>query len=503
MFAAITLGAGPLWSQPADNGRPPASPPSPAALAPDEVWAQVAAAYRAAPVGERIRIGVLKPRPIPAEKFDPADHDPDRLALEEFMRGGRGAGFDEQRGVVFLRVAPGAALASGGEPATAPGPALRLEMGDLRVFAEPGRLIAARSSVPGGVVLRTFQGPVTLLELEKLMPPLLLPQLAMALGDPASQSSFLPGLARVRWESAQRGRELGRAVVLLRGVVNAAGSVRPIEVAVDESTHRLARVRLMPADHGAEPVQAVALEMFVSPIDPGEPASWRIETTGRIVVPSLDQLRSAPPVEPTAPANPPTPSAGIKPGDPLPQLYLFNARTEAWANEKSIPGRFAGVVPEDVTEFRIALLFFVPAREGARSGTALDALARMQGALAVVLAEAPAAPGDPPLLGAGVGLGELDRFDESRRLALRDWSRAPGEPPASGRARPGEIPILCSPVGAAMLQQLGGAAEKSGAAGPVIVIVDQSLTVLGVIGVASDSAAIAQDIRSAARPKGR
>ncbi|HRJ50268.1 MAG TPA: hypothetical protein PKU91_07030, partial [Phycisphaerales bacterium] len=341
----------------------PAAEVAPPVPAPDVAWRRVAESYRTGPVGERVRIGVMTARPS-----RPMPDDPDAAAIEEFLRRG-GPGGEEQRGVVFLRIADPAAVAAArdglGEPSlpmavTSPvralltGRVVLLEMGDLRVHAEPGRLMIARRSVPGGVVLRTLDGPITIDHLREVMPPIMLPQLALALGTEDGNEPLVPGLPPVEWETSQRIRESGRPRLVIRGRGGSAAGDWRVEAVIDEATHRLSRVVLTgPAPgSGAGPA---GVEWFISPIDPGDPASWRIDTAGRIAVDSIDKLRSAPP----APAV--DHSARVQAGERLPPLHLYNAGTEAWANEASSAGRFAGVVPEEMDRFRIALLMYLPA----------------------------------------------------------------------------------------------------------------------------------------------
>ncbi|MCC6425379.1 MAG: hypothetical protein IT435_01030 [Phycisphaerales bacterium] len=483
--APAALGGG-IHFQPADPPAPEKADPQ--ELSPGEVWQRVTAAYRAAPFAERIRIGIVKPKPLPAPD-EPSQPDADRLALEDFLRAS--SGMDEQRGVLFLRVAPltpttpttPTAPAPTADPQAPISTCLRLEMGDLRIFGEPGRLLAVRASVPGGVVMRTFDGPLTIGELERLMPPLMLPQLAIAIGDVANRDRFLPGLPAVSWLTSQRAKEGSHPVLLLRGTAGDGSSQRNIEAAIDESTFRIARLKVgsTNADEPTDGSAATSLELFITPIEPGDPASWRIETEGRIAVTTLAELRSAPPVAP------PPPNISIKAGDALPQFYLFNAQTETWANEESPAGRFAGVVPED-GQFRIALVVFVPVGDGPQGRELHESLARVREMIHEAIGDEAASVG---MYAAGVALGELDRFDDSRRRAMRDWSLSDPLNSAPGSR---SIPLLCSPAGAGLLSRLGGK-------GPVIVVTDQTLTVRDVIELpaAADAAAAGQRLRAAIR----
>lgn len=454
-------------NQPANQlaNQPASQPPEPPVPAPDVVWKQIASTYRTGTIAERIRVGVLRPRP--ASKPDPlSPPEPDRLALEELLRSG-GPDADEQRGVVFLRMAPQRPQQPGESS-----PIIRLEMGDLRVFGEAGRLIATRSSVPGGVVLKNFEGPITVPQLHRLMPPLALPQLSLALDPDPDHVQLCPGVSPPQWRTVQRVREAGKPRFVLRGVATSARGEHQVQVTVEEATSRLTHVRVGPAESSPDTARGsgeAVLELFITQIDPGDPASWRIDTSGRIAVASLDELRSAPPAAPVVQ------STLLKDGDPLPQLYLYNAQAESWSSEKSPAGRFGGIVQEDASAFRIALLVFLPPAPGDQP--AKELLARACSAMEQALADASRASTPSPdsrgpaLACAGVAMIELERFDEVRRTALRDWTSM-----QIGTPR-GAMPLLCSPAGKSMQSRFAEHNE------PVILIVDQSLTVRKLIAI--------------------
>ncbi|MCG3123124.1 MAG: hypothetical protein GIKADHBN_01533 [Phycisphaerales bacterium] len=468
----------PLVTQPpvARAGSIHAAQPAAPVPAPEVVWRNVIAAYRNGPIAERVRVGIITPRP--RKPTDPTDTaDADRLALESFLREG-GPDADERRGVIFFRSAP-----------TPTGDRLiRLEMGDLRVFAETGMIAAIRQSVPGGIVVRVFDGPVTTRQFAELMPPLMLPQLAMSLARPDEPFDLLPGLPAIEWELAQRIRDGSQTRLQLRGTTASARGEHRVEIAVDEASFRFVRVKVTaPPDQPidpktGEPVDGdVVLELFITPIDPGDPAQWRLATDGRIAVGAIEELRSAPPAP--AIAGPAT----LKPGDRLPQLHLCNARTEAWASDKSSAAMLAGIVPEDATSFRAALLFFsppadAPARQRlAKARAILESAARdaTAGRKQETPSDAPAEPGHspPPIVKAGgVALLEYDGFDAARLAVLREWT-ARAAPDAA------DTTLVCSPAGPGVL------ARFVDPPAPVIVIIDESLVIRSVIPVQSDTVA--------------
>lgn len=469
-----------VFPPPAPDGAETTPVPSP-----DVIWQRTVQIYRSGTIGERVRISVTKPKP---PRAGGGGVDADRLALEELLA----QGTDEQRGVVFLRmttVRPAADAVrkhgdtdarepQGGDPARQPAtagdqppgervepagePVFRIEMGDLRVYGETGRLLAVRASVPGGVVIRTFDGAVTQRALDRLIPSLLLPPLAMVFDVRGEVPALSPGLDSPAWQSSQRVREGGRQRLVLRGTARSERGEHGLSATIDESTSRLVSMRIEPVQGGAEGEQST-IELFFSQIDAGDPSAWRIDPAGRIEVASIDKLRSAPPAstEPVVTRPEPVAAAGT-----MPALHLYNAQTEAWANERSPAGRFAGVVPEDAGAFRVVMLMHLPVHTGDRQGR--EVLNKGSRAIRDAIARARSVGPEPSLTvaSAGVAVLELERFDDARQRAKEQWLLLDRSGP-----RASSLPLLCSPAGRAMYGRFSASQL------PVIVVVDEKLVV--------------------------
>lgn len=98
------------------------------------------------------------------------------------------SGAGPQRGEAIVAIRPGAS------------PAIGLALGDdrpLRVFAEPGRLIAWRADDPSRLFVAPLSDPFGRAAIERVLPPLYLPQIALALG--ADDASILPDVGVANW----------------------------------------------------------------------------------------------------------------------------------------------------------------------------------------------------------------------------------------------------------------------------------------------------------------
>jgi hypothetical protein len=451
---------------------------------PDVIWRRTVETYRGGTIGERVRISITKPKQA---RGDGGGGDADRLMLEELIS----QGTDEQRGVVFLRMttvrpsedgpktgeldgkAPaqdeqGQVPASDGANAPekvveqAGEPVFRIEMGDLRVYGETGRLLAVRASVPGGVVIRTFDGGVTQRSLDRLIPSLLLPPLAMVFDAGGEFPALSPGLDAPAWATSQRVREGGKQRLVLRGTTRSDRGEHGLTATIDEASSRLVSMRIEPVQDGSGGEQAT-IELFFSQIDAGDPAAWRIDPAGRIEVASIDKLRSAPPAstEPVVTRPEQVGASGV-----MPALHLYNAQTEAWANERSPAGRFAGLVPEDAGAFRVVMLLHLPAHTGDRQGR--EVLSKGSKAIREAIARARSVGPEPTLAiaSAGVAVLELERFEDARRRAKEQWLLI--DPSGTSAS---SLQLLCSPAGRAMYGRFSSAQM------PVIVVVDEKLVV--------------------------
>jgi len=166
-----------------------------------------------------------------------------------------------RRGVVIERVVLEATVAGGGTSRsqatiairTGESPALGLSLGEadpLRIFAEPGRILVWRESTRARVFLAPLAEPFGRETLERVLPPVFLPQIALAFGD--SEASITPFVGETTWSRGEsllvgvsdamsltiRHAGSGRlsSYELRRdGAVLARGVVQPAEAAIDQA----------------------------------------------------------------------------------------------------------------------------------------------------------------------------------------------------------------------------------------------------------------------------
>ena len=222
--------------------------------------------------------------PIPAEVIlsDLREAYSKVTAEEVSARFRSGAG---ERGDTFtVRIDPG-------EPGSPRPRAMLLELGALRVYVGGGRLTAVSSSAPDKVFTRECPGAMTPGRLAEMIPPLLLPQLALISGD-AGFATPLAHLAGVAWSDGVADETVRPPTVTMKGT-SPNGS---IEVISSIPTGRLQKISASFRRGETEGV----LDLTFRAIDPGDPARWVIPIEGRQVVGLLSELRAA--ARPVGPA---------------------------------------------------------------------------------------------------------------------------------------------------------------------------------------------------------
>lgn len=274
-------------------------------------------------------------------------------------------------------------------------PAIRLDLADLQVFAGDAVIRAAHRAESRLYAEWPLDGPLTLAQLSRRLPPILLPHLAIALGEDESLATPFPPLPAVTWERTEPATNAGRAPRL---TLHGSGPGLRVRLTVDPRTWRLWRCT---AD--LDPPSDVArIELQCTAIEPGDPQSWRIQTDERQRVDDLTLLR------PRAPE--------IAPGLPVGDLRLFNADLAPWSP------------PGDAR--RVVLLAFRPTN-GAAADTQADAEAGLL-AVAPVLRDL-SRDGAPPPVCRVVALYEADAFDRDAFRALDAlWSPAVSLASAAG-----------------------------------------------------------------------
>jgi hypothetical protein len=173
----------------------------------------------------------------------------------------------------------------------------RLELGELTLVAQGGRLLAVHGRDP--TTYAELQAPQAGADpasvLRALLPPLAIPQLSLAF-DPA-EVEWCPLVRGLAWENAERVAIGGHDGVRLSGRTETGAAA--IELAG-------ARVRRFEADLEAGGQTRLIVEC--EPLEPGDPAGWGVDLSGRRRVSGLAAL------QPLGPA--------IAVGDPFPRLRV-------------------------------------------------------------------------------------------------------------------------------------------------------------------------------------
>gem|GEM_PF-2229962 len=202
-------------------------------------WASAVAAYRAKPTADRISVSVR----------------------------------DESRGTrrdeYTVRLSP----AEGERPES-----MLLELGSLRVFASQGQVLAWLDGVRTTYWRATYEGELDVVTLSRLIPPVSLPQLTALRGgeDVGVVTMFAPDAA---WTAAA-----------ITGLDDEA------RVRVDgRAGDMAAQMILMPTGRFVSLSVTIApgtiVDLKMTPIEPGDPAEWKPDLTGRQRVETLAELR--------------------------------------------------------------------------------------------------------------------------------------------------------------------------------------------------------------------
>lgn len=192
-------------------------------------------------------------------------------------------------------------------------PRFLLDLGRLRLSAIPGLAVAAQPSDSTTCVAWPFEGDPTPDDLARVLPPLPLPQLAIAFGRDDALASPTPYTPGVTWTSASATDAGAHPTSTLVGH-SAAG---PITMTMDARTGRL---RELVAELASDP-QPVTIELACRAIDPGDPGAWPIDPAGRERLASLADLGRPRPL--------------ITPGRPIPDLPISTLDGTEWSFPES------------------------------------------------------------------------------------------------------------------------------------------------------------------------
>jgi hypothetical protein len=203
-----------------------------------------------------------------------------------------------------------------GEPGVAGGPRrVHLELGTLRILLGDGKFVAINTGVPGRYFEKPMKGPPTPAALAELLPPIPLPQLELAAGKPGF-SRPTPYTPDVQWNGATADPAARPRVMVISG----QGPAGPVTLTANVESGRLTRIQGTIRGREGD----TTLDLACRTLDPGDPASWSINTEGREKVAALTDLR--PP--------PPKPPSQIMAGQAVPEMSYARPDLSAW----TVPG---------------------------------------------------------------------------------------------------------------------------------------------------------------------
>lgn len=353
---------------------------------------------------------------------------------------------------------------------------LRVDLPDLVIYAISGRVIVTRPSDPTGYVEWLIEGPPTLAALDALLPPLALPQLALAIGD-ESVTRPTPFGNTESWELKPAGGPEEELAVHLLGT----GPEVMTELVFDALADRLAEftIRSAPGRSG------VAVHARCEAIDAGAVRSWAMSPEGRTRVASIAELR-APPSE-------------LRVGDVLADLSFQDGQQVGW----SLAGATAGARDDDLA----VVLLFRPLPEGGGEispdvAAGIRAMQRCWRQSTLRRAERESREGGPALprllLARGVAVFELEAFTREKLARLHSsWTEAvASDAKPDVRPPPGASSLLWTPTGVSSLDRL--APDSRG----VLLVIGADRTIRAVVrldGRARDDATVNAELDEAVK----
>lgn len=182
------------------------------------------------------------------------------------------------------------------DPRSPDGVVLRLDLGDLSVSVreidgssgEPRtELVGVRGFDPGRYVKQEAAGEATLAVFQKLVPPVPVPVLALALGDDRDWDQLLPLGEPVEWIAAAPEGAMWRVL----GVSTGGGAVAtPISVWLDGGTLAVRRVE----SAWDSPRGELRVRVDAAPIPAMPTKDWVVDISGRVEVGRWTDLRAPP-----------------------------------------------------------------------------------------------------------------------------------------------------------------------------------------------------------------
>jgi hypothetical protein len=342
-----------------------------------------------------------------------------------------------------------------------------LDMGALRIYAAAGKLTAINTAAPGRYVEKAYTGVLSPASLADLIPPVPLPQLALAAGRGAFNSPT-PYTPSVSWTSAQV-----ESLVHVRSLVlNGSNPNSTVTVWANPDTGRLTRLTATVRKHDSEST----VELAIHPVDPGDPASWAIKTEGRERAASLADLRSAAP----------RPAPEIAIGQPVPDLSFSKPDLTKWSLHAALADAVKEAAAGAPSPPVILVLFRSPPQADKAEAIARDAKAGLA-ALRTAATSTDLSRLAHPLTAAAVVI-ELADFNQDRWQEIaRDWA-------AGSNPRVGADDLLWASSGAQTIDRLAPGAQ----AVVIVVAPDRNLrAAIRLDGRAGDTGGLLQDLNAA------
>ncbi len=349
-----------------------------------------------------------------------------------------------------------------------------LDLGQLKVFADRGTLTAISTAAPGKYAQMEYTPPLTPAVLATFLPPVPLPQLALAANDPKVLRSPTPYTPDVTWSDAQPEAAGRPQTVTITGL----GPAGPVTLVTSTETGRMLKFAATIRGRAGESV----LELTSHPLaDPGDPSAWAIKTEGRERVAAVSDLR------PTAAKRE---SADAK---SVPDLTCIRPDMSRWSLHAAMDGQ-----PQSSMVLVLFRQTGAPERAGTVERDAKAALACIRS-----LRTGMPLPGESPdrreplefRSAAAVSIPLAD-FNHQLEEARRGWGVAALERSATSAP---------SPIGADELMGCGSAAEQwmdllQPAAGALAVVIAADKSVQAVVkldGRSADQAALGAELRAA------
>jgi hypothetical protein len=353
------------------------------------------------------------------------------------------------------------------------GPRLLLERGRLRVFGAPGKRVAADVGDETACVVWELEGDPTAEDLARHLPPVPLPQIALALGGENAARDLTPYTLGTVWSTATADERVTPSVVMLKGRCSGGD----VTMVIDGRQGKSGRLRSFVAELKTDPGGAgrgMTLDLKCEPVvNPGDPKEWEIDPGTREHLGSISELRQRP--------------APIAVGKRVPVLRLLSGQGEEW--EGSWPAVQPDVGPPAPGIGAVVLVFFrVPGDVERAAGISRDAMAGVEAAVAWF--NLPAGP-------AGIAVRRVAVFRpmdfKPDRLAALGNVRSPNQ--LSGSTGPDSLlqtPLNFTISPPATLDRFAAGADAA------LVLLDASKVLRAVIrldGRADQSDAIAAELR--------